>query len=194
MRQAAKISPLNSLVFIHGGRGDVSPLTIWGAQISATNSCVSVVCYPEIDGPTELVLGDVSEVGLERPADFETILRTPDHTVIIQTVDDQTVMTLPTAAKLTALKIWRSHPRWPEIVTVGIETPRNMDSAKRAMLPTEQTTRTSSALSSDVSSIFLCDGGFPRTQRDFNPWSFPEFLRSGISLAVRNPVALTLTT
>jgi hypothetical protein len=194
MRQAARISPVNSLVFIHGGRGDVTPLPIWGAQILATNSCVSVVCYPEVDGPTDIVFGDVSEVGLDRPPDFEGILRTPDRKVVIATVDDQTVLNMPVAAKLTAVKIWRSHPRWPEVVRIGTETPANIDTVKRAMLPTEHATRTSIPLPEGISSIFLCDGGIPRAQRDFNPWLYPEFLRSGISLQVGNPVELTVAT
>ena len=119
MRQAARRSPVNSLVLIHGGRGDITPLPIWGARILATNSCVSVACYPEVDGPTDIVLGDAGDVGLDRPPDFEGILRTPERKIVITTVDDQTVLNMPVAAKLTIVKIWRSHPRWPEIVTVG---------------------------------------------------------------------------
>jgi hypothetical protein len=195
MRHTARISPVNSIVFIHGGRGDVPPLPIWGAQILATNSCVSVVCYPEIDGPTDILFGDVKEVGLDRPPDFEGALRTPDRRIVITTVDDQTVLDVPVLAKLTVLKIWRSHPRWPEIVTVGTETPTDMDASKRTMLATERATRTSVPLpQQEISHIFLSDGGIPAAHRDFNPWLCSEFLQTGISLVARNPRALTVTT
>jgi hypothetical protein len=195
MRHTARISPVNSIVFIHGGRGDVSPLPIWGAQILATNSCVSVACYPEIDGPTDILCGDVKEVGLDRPPDFEGILRTPDRKVVITTVDDQTVLDVPVLAKLTVVKIWRSHPRWPEIVTVGTETPTDMDAGKRTMLATERATRTSVPLpQQEISHIFLSDGGIPAAHRDFNPWLSPEFQQTGISLVARHPRALTVTT
>lgn len=195
MRHTARISPANSILFIHGGRDDVPPLPIWGARILATNSCVSVVCYPEIDGPTDIVFGEVNEVGLDRPPDFEGILRTPDRKVVITTVDDQTVLDVPVLAKLTILKIWRSHPRWPEIVTVGVETPTDMDASKRTMLATERATRTSMPIPpQEFADIFLSDGGIPGAHRDFNPRLFPEFLETGISLRVRNPGALTVTT
>jgi hypothetical protein len=195
MRHTARISPVNSIVFIRGGRDDVPPLPIWGAQILATNSCVSVVCYPEIDGPTDIVFGDVKEVGLDRPPDFEGILRTPDRKVVLTTVDDQTILDVPVLAKLTVLKIWRSHPCWSEIVTVGTETPTDMDASKRTMLATERATRTSVPLpQQEISQIFLSDGGIPLAHRDFNPWLSPELLRTGISLTVRNPGALIVTT
>lgn len=194
MRQVARISPVNSLVFIHGGHGDVTPHPIWGAQILATNSCVSVTCYPEVDGPTDIVFGDASEVGHDRSPDFEGLLRTPDRNIAITTVDDQTVLNMPVTEEVTVVKIWQSHPRWPEVVTVGIETPKDMAAAKRATLPAERATRTSLPIPQEVSSIFLSDGGIPRAHRDFNPWQYPEFLRTGVSLQVRNPVELTLAT
>jgi hypothetical protein len=182
-------------VFIHGGRDGVAPLPIWGARILATNSCVSVACYPEIDGPTDIVCGDANEVGLDRPPDFEGILRTPDRKVVITTVDDQTVLDVLVPAKLTVLKIWRSHLRWPETVTVATETPTDIDASKRTMLATERATRTSVPLpQQEISHIFLSDGGIPGAHRDFNPWQSPELLQTGISLIVRNPGALTVTT
>jgi hypothetical protein len=195
MRHTARISPVNSILFIHGGRDDVRPLPIWGARILATNSCVSVVCYPEIDGPTDILFGGVKEVGLDRPPDFEGILRTPDRKVLITTVDDQTVLDLPVLAKLTVLKIWRSHPRWPETVTMGTETPTDIDAAKRTMFATKRATRTSVPLPrQEISHVFLSDGAIPGAHRDFNPWLSPEFQQTGISLVVRNPNALIVTT
>jgi hypothetical protein len=142
-------------VFIHGGRDGVARLPIWGTRILATNSCVSVACYPEIDGPTDILCGDANEVGLDRPPDFEGILRTPDRRIVVTTVDDQLVLDVPVLAKLTVLKIWRSHPRWPEIVTVGIETPTDMDASKRTMLATERATRTSVPILDKSSAIFF---------------------------------------
>jgi hypothetical protein len=195
MRHTARISPVNSIVFIHGGRDGVAPLPIWGARILATNSCVSVACYPEIDGPTDIVCGDANEVGLDRPPDFEGILRTPDRRIVVTTVDDQTVLDVPVLTKLTALKIWRSHPRWPEMVTVATDTPTDMDASKRMMLATERATRTSLPLpQQEISHIFLSDGKIPVAHRDFNPWLSPELSQTGIRLIVRNPNALTVMT
>lgn len=192
MRQATTISPANSIVFVHGGRGHVTPLPIWGAQVLATNSCVSVACYPEVDGPTEFIFGDVTEAGLDQPPDFAGVLRTPDRQVEITTVDNQPILSMPVAGTLTGLKVWRSHPRWPQTVRIGIESLPNIDAAKRAMLATEQDTRTSIELPAKSSGIFLSDN--PRARGDFNPWLSPDFLQNGIVLPLRNPVTLTVTT
>jgi hypothetical protein len=191
MRQATRISPANSIVFVHGGTGHVSPLPIWGAQVLATNSCVSVACYPEVDGLTEIIFGDVADAGLDQPPDFAGILRTPGRQVVITTPDDHPVLSMPVAATLTGLKIWRSHPRWPETVRIGIETLSDIDAARRAMLPAEQATRTTIELPPKTSGLFLSDN--PRARGDFNPWLSPDFLQTGIMLPLRNPVTLTVT-
>jgi hypothetical protein len=194
MRQVTRISPANSIVFIHGGRGHVTPLAIRGAQVLATNSCISIACDPEIDGPTDIVFGDVEEVGLDRPPDFEGILRTPDRTVVVTTVDDQTFLSMGVVAELTILKIWRTHPR-PAIVTVAVEAPADINAARQAMFSMECATRTSVPLPQDVfSTIFLSDAAIPQAHRDFNPWLDPEFLRSGARLTIRNPKRLTVAT
>jgi hypothetical protein len=192
MRQVTRISPANSIVFVHGGPGHVPPLPIWGAQVLATNSCVSVACCPEVDGPTEIVFGDVTDAGLDRPPDFAGILRTPDRQVTVTTVDNHPVLSMPVAATLTGLKVWRSEPRWPQIVRIAIETLPDIDAAKRAVLASEQATRTRLELPPKASGIFLSDN--PRARGDFNPWLSPDFLQTGILLPLRNPIVLTVKT
>ena len=193
MRLSAEIRPVNSIVFVHGEPTEGWPLPIWGAQILATNSAVSVTCMPEVDGSTILVFGDMRDVGLDRTPDYEGILRASGDELFITTVEGHILLRMP-AEELSTLKIWRSHPLWPENVTIGIEAVPDRWQAERRMLPTDQTTVTTISMPDLVSSIFLSDGTVPRQHRDFNPWQNPDFLRSGLLLKIGKPIHLTVAT
>lgn len=112
-------SPSNSIVFISDLDGGVSPDPVWGATILATSSCVSVACFPEIDGPTELFLGRVGEVDPGYAAEFEGLLETPDKYIVLTEVDLSVILKTAVPGVITRLKIWRSHPQWPEQVFIG---------------------------------------------------------------------------
>jgi len=115
------ISPLNSLVFIHGPHGWDSPLPVDGKLIWSTPSCVATACYPEVDGPTRIVLGAAAEVDPGIAPAFAGTLETPDRVVAITTVDDDNpILSCEVPGQLTSIKIWHSHPNWPEVVTVGL--------------------------------------------------------------------------
>jgi hypothetical protein len=122
MAVSAKISPVNSLVFIHGPRGWTSPLPVDGKLIWSTPSCIATACFPEVDGPTEIILGNAKEIGPRGTIVFEGMLETPQHAVVITTVDsDHPFLSFNVSGLLTRIRIWHSHPRWPEIVTIGLD-------------------------------------------------------------------------
>jgi hypothetical protein len=121
MAVSAKISPVNSLVFIHGPRGWISPVPIGGKLIWSTPSCIATACFPEVEGPTEIILGNAQKVDPRGAIAFEGMLETPQHLVVITTVDsDHPFLTFDVSGLLTRVRIWHSHPRWPEIVTIGL--------------------------------------------------------------------------
>lgn len=193
MRLSAKIRPENSIVFIHGKPANGWPLPIWGAQILATNSAVSVTCMPEVDGPTTLVFGDVRDVALDRLPDYEGILRASGNQIFISTSAGHDVLKLP-ANELSLLKVWKSHPLWPEKITVGIEVVADVWEAEQKMLPTDQTRITTISLPDPVSNVFLSDGMVPRQHRDFIPWHNPNFMESGLLFEIGKPFDLTIVT
>src|SRR5262245_36546058 len=80
-----KVRPINSLIFIADPDGGEPPIPKRGARLQWTSSCISVVCCPEQDGPTEIVLGESAEVdpGFERA--FAGDLDTPNLTVVVST-------------------------------------------------------------------------------------------------------------
>jgi hypothetical protein len=146
-------SPPNSIVFVHSKQDMVMPTPPWGAYVSASNSCLILGCMPDIDGPTQIVLGDSAEVDPGRPADFVSLLRVPDGEVRVTTGGDEVLLRMP-APPLSLVEIWRSHPKWPETVIIGINPPASR-SALPAMLPTEQATRAVLDLPEGTDRLFL---------------------------------------
>lgn len=121
MTASATISPINSLVFIHGPQGWTSPLPVKGQLVWSTPSCIATACYPEVDGPTRIVLGLANEVAIQTSPAFDGVLDTPQGEVVITMVaDDRPVLRHAVQSKTTRVRIWHSDPRWPEIVTIGL--------------------------------------------------------------------------
>jgi hypothetical protein len=74
-----------------------------------------------VDGPTEIILGNAQEVDPGKANAFEGMLETPQHAVVITTVDsDRSFLSLDVSGLLTRVRIWHSHPRWPDKVTIGL--------------------------------------------------------------------------
>lgn len=120
MLMKATVSPVNSLLFLSDPDGGEPPIPVWGGQIQSTPSCISFVCYPEQDGPTEISLGVRHELDPGTPPAFEGDLDTPHRAVVVSTVDQKTVMKMSVPGARTHVCIWLSHPRWPEQVAIGL--------------------------------------------------------------------------
>jgi hypothetical protein len=120
MQRSKSVSPPNSLLFISDENGGKPPLPRRGALIQSTPSCISVGCYPEQDGPTYVVIGDISEVDPGDLPEFVGTLETPNRTVVVSTVDGEAVLEANVLSKLTQVKIWVSDLRWPEKVILGL--------------------------------------------------------------------------
>ena len=115
-----KIAPVNSLLFLSDPDGGTPPEPVWGAQILTTPSCISFMCFPEVDGPTEISLGGRNEVDPGTPPTFEGDLETPHRAVVIMTVDLKTVLKMDVPGGQTHVCLWYSHPRWPEKIAIGL--------------------------------------------------------------------------
>jgi len=121
MSVSANVSPVNSLLFLSDSGGGTPPIPVWGAQIQATPSCISFICYPEQDGPTQVVFGPRNEVDPRTAPAFDGDLETPHQQIIVSTVDQQTILQARVASTQTHILIWLSHPRWPEKVIIGFD-------------------------------------------------------------------------
>jgi len=76
-----KIAPANSLLFVSDVDGGRPPEPIRGSQILTTDSCLSIACYPSIDGETEVTLGPSSEVNPGTAPAFDGELDTPSRRI-----------------------------------------------------------------------------------------------------------------
>jgi len=192
MKSSILIRPVNSIAFLHCAAGTF-PQPIWGARILATNSCISTACFPEVDGPTRLDFGDLSEVELEAEPNFAGVIQATAPDLIISTVDSQVLATMPTKTGLREIKVWHDHPRWPEIVTIGVGQVLSRDEVRSILLPDGGTQSGWIPLKSR-GNLFIVDGGIPRTQRNFDLRTSPAVLAAAQSIPANDSTKVRLLT
>jgi hypothetical protein len=112
-------APVNSLVFVSDNLRSLPPVPVRGSMVNYNEFCVSVGCYPEIDGETEIFLGRMTNVEAGLQLVFDGILQTPNKTLIVWTVDDEILLQDDVTDTETRVRILLSHPKWPEKVVVG---------------------------------------------------------------------------
>lgn len=121
MSKRLVIAPSNSLLFLEDINGGTPPEPIWGAKILATPSCISFVCLPDVDGPTEIEIGPFDEIKPGPHLMFEGDLETPSRTVAVTAVDLERVLRVDVAHQITKVRIWYSHLKWPDKVTISVD-------------------------------------------------------------------------
>jgi hypothetical protein len=121
MSISTKVAPPNSLLFISDPDGGVAPEPVSGAQILSTPSCISVACLMFQDGETEVTLGPAREVDPGSFAAFDRLLETPNRTVVVSTVDGDTVLEARVPRSMTRVRIWVNRPKEPDQVVIGLE-------------------------------------------------------------------------
>ena len=114
-----KCAPSNSIVFISETLRSEPPAPILAGMVSANATCVAVACLPEVDGETEFRFGKVQEspAGLELV--FDGLVATPGRTLIVATVEEEILFEDSVPDDTTRVRVWLSHPRWPELVVIG---------------------------------------------------------------------------
>jgi hypothetical protein len=115
-----KVRPVNSLLFISDQDGGEPPTPVRGARLLSTSSCVSIGCYPEQDGPTELVLGDMADVDPAFDPVFDGELSTPSGTIMVSTATLERLLEARVSKTKTRVRIWINDPQWPDKVIVGV--------------------------------------------------------------------------
>ncbi len=120
MAISATIRPMNSLVFVSDPSGGRVPDWIRDKLILSTSSCISVGCYPEQDGETEVILGNAEDIDPGQLLAFEGELDTPNRAVMVSTVEHVKILELKVPEMRTHVRIWVSHPQWPDKVVIGL--------------------------------------------------------------------------
>jgi hypothetical protein len=120
MQIFARIAPPNSLLFISDVKGGAVPDFIPGQLILSTSSSISVGCLMWQDGETDVSLGAASEVDPgENPA-FDGMLDTPNQTVIVSTVERETILAASASGRHTRVRIWVNRPQEPDKIIIGL--------------------------------------------------------------------------
>jgi hypothetical protein len=121
MGTTISVRPINSILFLSDEAGGEPPVPIRGVMIQSTPSTISFRCYPEQDGPTEVLLGQVSEFQPPQGAPaFDDELKTPSRSVVLSTADWQTLLRIEVPNLRTRVRIWLNHSQWPDKVTIGL--------------------------------------------------------------------------
>jgi hypothetical protein len=119
--RSAMVRPVNSIVFISDPSTMRGPEWVDGAMVWGDSTSILVCCFPEIDGPTRIVLGAGAEVDPGEAPAFDGLLDTFNRKVVITTVDEEVVLSADVRSPRTRVRVWLSHPQWPETVTVGLD-------------------------------------------------------------------------
>jgi hypothetical protein len=121
--KTTKIAPPNSQVVIVDPKAKHVDVPQWQelAPFIATSSCILVLCYPEVEGETEIALGNAREVDPGSTPIFDGLLLTPSRILAIETVEGEPIFEMPTADVQTKLRIWSDAIKWPTKIMVGIE-------------------------------------------------------------------------
>jgi hypothetical protein len=124
MARQVTVRPINSIVFVSGGGMVDVPADKLNSRLSwfaASRDCLIVCVYPDVDGPTELMIGEAGEVDPGYAPSFEGTLETRTGRIIIDQVDDHVVYDEAVNKPAVTVKLWFSNTPWPEKVYIGID-------------------------------------------------------------------------
>jgi hypothetical protein len=94
---------------------------ITNGLIAATGCCVAVGTLMELDGETEILLGESSAVDPHEALIFDAPLPTPTLRLSVQTVDVRTVLEAMVPTASTRVRVWVNHPSEPDQIWIGFE-------------------------------------------------------------------------
>ena len=119
MSVSARIAPPNSLLLVSDERGGEIPQSQAGALLTFTSSCIAIGSLCEIDGETEITLGQADEVDPGGEPHFEGSLETPTRRLAVRTVLGDTVLEVWVPDLRTSLRIWVNDSAEPDKIVVG---------------------------------------------------------------------------
>jgi len=119
MAQTTRASLQNGLIFIEDVKGGEPPYPVTDDVVRFSASCISVSCLNEIDGETELILGPGAEVAQDYEPAFDGFVETPSRELKVSAVTGGPLLKAKVPHGKTRIRIWRSHPIWPDQVVIG---------------------------------------------------------------------------
>jgi hypothetical protein len=122
MKQTITIQPAYSQVVICDPTAKVD-VPLWEKDVPfvASDTCILFMCYPEIDGPTELAFGPGDEVRADGPPICERMLKTPGRRIAVEGVEGDGIFSMPTKGTETRIRVWSNRDWCPDKVIIGID-------------------------------------------------------------------------
>jgi len=121
MTNSVKIEMPHPIAVIIDPEGGDVPDFVDDALVMATDSGLLVTCQGYVDGPTEFVLGNSTDVDPgTRPA-FEGKLKTPSRRLAIETSEGDAILEVPTQGTNTVVRVWTNALEDPDKVIVGVD-------------------------------------------------------------------------
>lgn len=119
MTKTVRAAPPNSLLFVSDPRGGMPPYPAEGEGVLGNEFCVLITCYPSQDGETAVTLGPAREVDPgNRPA-FDGVLQTPNRTLVVTTVGDETLLKEGVPTAMTRVRAWTNRSSMPDRIIIG---------------------------------------------------------------------------
>jgi len=120
MQTSRVIRPVNSIILICDRAGGAVPLWQKDQQILSTDSCISVACYPEQDGPTKVTLGYATKVDPGHEANFDGVLKVPNRVLTVQNVPHETLLAMNVTNGIVHVQVWLNSKKWADNVIIGV--------------------------------------------------------------------------
>src|SRR5215467_115765 len=120
MQTSRVIRPVNSIIFVCDRAGGAVPIWQKDKQILSTDSCISIACYPEQDGPTKVTLGNTREVDPGRQANFDGVLMAPNRVLTVQNAPRETLLAMNVTNGIIRVQVWLNNKKWADSVIIGV--------------------------------------------------------------------------
>lgn len=101
------------------GGGETPAVDATAGNVWSTPSCILVICLHEVDGEAEITLAPAGDVKSSYDMVFDGMLEIPNREIVISTVEDEPLLQTKIPDRFTRVRIWLSHPKWPEQVIVA---------------------------------------------------------------------------
>lgn len=124
MAQKMMTQPVNGIVFVYGDSNVEVPadrLDRRTSLIAASDEALIVCVKAEVDGETELSFGRSAEIDPGWLPGYVGTINTPICEILVETVDRKILFKESVPSTRTALRVWFSHPRWPDRVLIGLD-------------------------------------------------------------------------
>ena len=109
----------NALVVIMDPTAGVVPRSMGNAAVASTDSCVVVGCLSEVDGETDITLGDMDQINTGDHLLFTGEMKTPNRKIALLSSHNETLLEVPTPRQVTSVRIWANDLAEPNKVVVG---------------------------------------------------------------------------